>query len=89
MTREGVEEAWVYWLSQHPISVPETIEAAVKTAVNQWLVVNGGETMEKAFQIPAEKEIRVWLMAYSDEIIKAIAKATQRQRPKGPQKSGT
>lgn len=36
-TTEGVAEAWVYWLDQHPVSVPELIHDAVTKAVTSWL----------------------------------------------------
>jgi hypothetical protein len=36
-TRKGVQDAWDFWLSQHDISTPETIELAVRDAFKQWL----------------------------------------------------
>jgi hypothetical protein len=33
----GVREAWDYWLSDHPVSVPEIIEVAVRDAFAEWL----------------------------------------------------
>lgn len=43
----GVSGAWDFWLSQHEISVPETIEAAVQTAFRQWLDSNSNEIMDR------------------------------------------
>ena len=40
---EAIENAWVFWLSQHDVSVPETIEAAVQKAFSRWLNENKGE----------------------------------------------
>lgn len=34
---EGVERAWDFWLGQHPVSVPEIIEEAIKKAFAAWL----------------------------------------------------
>lgn len=39
-TRKGVSDAWDFWLSQHDISTPELIEAAVKEATSAWLTAN-------------------------------------------------
>jgi hypothetical protein len=35
-TRQGVDDAWGFWLSQHPISVPEMIMEAVEKAFYRW-----------------------------------------------------
>jgi hypothetical protein len=34
---EGVQDAWDFWLSQHPVTVPEIIEAAAVKAFREWL----------------------------------------------------
>ena len=38
---QGVDMAWSFWLSQHPVSVPDIIEMAVekaaRTALDNWL----------------------------------------------------
>lgn len=39
-TKEGVEAAWDFWLSEHPISIPEIIQAAIKEAFEKWLDEN-------------------------------------------------
>ncbi|MBB6343780.1 bifunctional pyridoxal-dependent enzyme with beta-cystathionase and maltose regulon repressor activities [Nonomuraea muscovyensis] len=39
-TAKGVRDAWDFWLSQHDVSVPETIEAAVQQSVTSWLNSN-------------------------------------------------
>jgi hypothetical protein len=36
-TQAGVQDAWDFWLSQHPVSVSEMIEDAVRAAVTAWL----------------------------------------------------
>ena len=35
--KAGVTESWDFWLSQHDVSVPETIQDAVKEAFTGWL----------------------------------------------------
>jgi hypothetical protein len=34
---QGVTDAWDFWLSQHDVSVPDRIEAAVGDAFKAWL----------------------------------------------------
>jgi hypothetical protein len=34
---QAIQDAWDFWLSQNPISVPEIIEAAVAKAFEAWL----------------------------------------------------
>lgn len=41
----GVTEAWDFWLSQHPISVPELIEKAVRDATTAWLDQHGEDIL--------------------------------------------
>ena len=35
--REGVTEAFDFWLSQHDISFPDLLEEAIKQAFREWL----------------------------------------------------
>jgi hypothetical protein len=42
-TAEGVSDAFGFWLSQHPISVPEIIEQAISKTFEKWLDDNGEE----------------------------------------------
>lgn len=44
-TAEGVEDAWAWWLSQHPESVPEIIESAIKKAFSEWLERNKADVI--------------------------------------------
>lgn len=44
--RQGVSDAWDFWLSQHPISVPELIKDAVKEAVTEWLDRHGRDLFD-------------------------------------------
>jgi hypothetical protein len=44
---QAVEEAWAEWLHDHPISVPETIEAAVEKAFGKWLDTNEDVLLDK------------------------------------------
>jgi hypothetical protein len=37
---KGVTDSWDFWLSQHDVSVPDTIEVAVRGAVQVWLEAN-------------------------------------------------
>lgn len=39
-TTEGVAEAWTHWLDQHPISVPEHIQAGIERAARAWMDAN-------------------------------------------------
>jgi len=45
-TLAGVREAWDFWLSQHPESVPAIIEAAVAKEVRLWLHEHTAELIE-------------------------------------------
>jgi hypothetical protein len=47
-TKDGVSQAWSWWLAEHDVSVPETIEEAVKAAVTDWLNRNGEELFADA-----------------------------------------
>lgn len=44
-TADGVREAWEFWLDQHPHSVPEIIESAIKKAFSEWLEQNRGDVL--------------------------------------------
>jgi hypothetical protein len=48
----GVQDAWDFWLSQHPISVPEIIEAAVRKAVADWLDQHTDELLDRIGRPP-------------------------------------
>jgi hypothetical protein len=48
--KAGVADAWDFWLSQHDVSVPMTIENAVKAAITDWLDRNGEELFRKALR---------------------------------------
>ena len=45
-TERGVTEAFDFWLSQRPITVPEIMEAAIKAALKEWLDDNHVEIVE-------------------------------------------
>lgn len=44
---DGVRDAWDYWLSQHPVSVPEIIEKAAEVSFGKWLSLNADELMDR------------------------------------------
>jgi hypothetical protein len=44
--QEGVREAWDFWLSQHPVSVPDIIQEAIKQAVTTWFDAHTDELLE-------------------------------------------
>ncbi len=44
---EAIQNAWDFWLSQHDVSVPDRIEAAVRDATAAWLRVNTGELLDR------------------------------------------
>lgn len=43
---EGVQSSWDFWLDQHPVSVPEIIEEAVKKAFTAFLEKHKAEVLE-------------------------------------------
>lgn len=45
-TREAIEHAWAWWLSQHPESVPEIIERAIRRSFDDWLKQNKAEVLD-------------------------------------------
>ena len=57
--QHGIEEAFSHWLMQHsPITLPTCLEAAIKTAMDEWLAAHSGlvcdiigQQVEKAFSI--------------------------------------
>jgi hypothetical protein len=54
---EAIREAWGFWLHQHPVSLGDIIDGAVKAAVAKWLASNKDELLgriadEVAAQIP-------------------------------------
>lgn len=46
-TSRGVEKAWDFWLSQHDVSVPELIEAAIERSVLRWMDSNTEVILER------------------------------------------
>lgn len=55
-TAEGVRDSWDFWLSQHDVSVPMTINDAVEAAFTSWLQKGAGDQIiERAAQILAER----------------------------------
>jgi hypothetical protein len=63
---KGVEGAWDFWLSQHPISVPDIIEMAVTAAVASWLN-DHDDVIIDAIKEATER----WLAAEGIELIPA------------------
>ena len=43
---EGIDKAWSFYLYDHPISVPQTIEDAVTKAFAEWLDDHSDELIE-------------------------------------------
>lgn len=48
--KAGVTDAWDFWLSQHDVSVPATIQAAVKEVVADWLYEHGEAVFREAIK---------------------------------------
>jgi hypothetical protein len=44
--KEGVQNSMDFWFSQHPISMGELIQNAVKEAFGAWLDVNAVDVLE-------------------------------------------
>ncbi|MBQ1060047.1 hypothetical protein [Micromonospora sp. C41] len=44
--REGVGEAFGFWLSQHDVTVPTVIEDAAERAITNWLNAHTEELIE-------------------------------------------
>lgn len=53
-TRKGVADAWDFWFSQHPVSVPELIHEAVTASVREWLDRHGSSLLATPGAPPAE-----------------------------------
>ena len=68
-TRKGVSDAWDFWLSQHDVSVPETIFAAVEKAVRGWL----DDNTDALIAAIADKYGMDWLDIREADIIAAVA----------------
>lgn len=49
---DGIERAWDFWLSQHPISVPEIIQEAVEKVVRRWLDDHSDEIIAAVADCP-------------------------------------
>jgi hypothetical protein len=47
---KGVEQAWDWWLSQHDVSVPKTIQDAVEEAFGRWLDRHGERLIREAIE---------------------------------------
>lgn len=45
-TRDGVAEAFAFWLSQHDVTVPQVIEDAAERAITHWLNAHTDELIE-------------------------------------------
>ena len=43
---KGVRNAWDFYLSLHPVSMPKIIESAIETAVGNWLIDHQAEIIE-------------------------------------------
>jgi dihydroneopterin aldolase len=54
----GVRDAWDFWLSQHDVSVPDRIEDAVRSAVEQWMNDNADRLIERIAERVAEQTKR-------------------------------
>lgn len=55
--KDGVADAWIGWLHQHDVSVPETIRAAVKDAVTEWLNQHGDVVITAAIAAAVAREL--------------------------------
>lgn len=51
-TKEGVEAAWDFWLSQHDISTPEIIKEAIKESFRAFLNDNSEAPQGKRVPLP-------------------------------------
>ncbi len=45
--KEGVTEAFDFWLSQHPITMQDLVELSLTQAMKEWLDKNREEIIEK------------------------------------------
>ncbi|WP_148062105.1 hypothetical protein [Micromonospora aurantiaca] len=62
-TKAGVADSWDHWLEQHPVSVGELIQGAVKAAVNEWLNRHGEALFASAIEAAVKKAAVVELAA--------------------------
>jgi hypothetical protein len=67
-TKAGVADSWDHWLEQHPVSVGELIEGAVKAAVNEWLNRHGEAVFASAIDAAVKRATVVELAAASAEV---------------------
>ena len=44
---EAIRDSWDFWLSQHPVTVGDLIEAAVRGATDAWLKANTDELLDR------------------------------------------
>ena len=49
-------DAWDFWLSQHDVTVPDRIEAAVTTAVRGWLIDNAPQLIKSIAEAVARNQ---------------------------------
>ena len=52
---EAIEEAWGFWLSQHPVSLGDMITDAVKAATGEWLASNTDELLDRIARAAANR----------------------------------
>jgi|KBSMisStaDraftv2_1062788.scaffolds.fasta_scaffold1279853_2 hypothetical protein len=45
-TKEGVAEAFDFWLSQHPLTIGDIIEEAISKSLTEWLNEHSDEVIE-------------------------------------------
>ncbi len=56
-TAAGVAEAWVYWIEQHPIGVPELITKAVGNAFDTWLRAHSDDLINAIAEAVARRQV--------------------------------
>lgn len=55
--QKGVQQAMAMWLHEHPVSMGDIMEAAIKEAVTKWLDANEDELLTKLAAEMAVKPI--------------------------------
>lgn len=60
-TIQGVRDAWDFWLNQHPVSIPDLIQDAVRAGVSYYLDSFTPETWANIVSKAVEKATREWL----------------------------
>jgi hypothetical protein len=55
---KGVENAFDYWLLEHPVSAANIIEDAIRDAFGNWLDAHSGEIIPALRSSPAPSEQR-------------------------------